>query len=120
MSTSSHRVGRLEIGDSSVVIVVASAHRAAAFDACRWIIDTLKKTVPIWKKEFFDDGATWADGEAFPAGADPVGLSRRTFGKFRISTPSIVFPYNEPRMLPRLALSLLLVMLAPALARRMG
>ena len=62
----SHRVGRLEIGDSSVVIVVASAHRAAAFDACRWIIDTLKKTVPIWKKEFFSDGATWADGEAFP------------------------------------------------------
>ncbi len=62
----SHRVGRLEIGESSVVIVVASAHRAAAFDACRWIIDTLKKTVPIWKKEFFSDGATWADGEAFP------------------------------------------------------
>jgi molybdopterin synthase catalytic subunit len=61
-----HRVGRLEIGDSSIVIVVASAHRAAAFDACRWIIDTLKKTVPIWKKEFFSDGATWADGEAFP------------------------------------------------------
>ena len=61
-----HRVGRLEIGDSSVVIVVASAHRAAAFDACRWIIDALKKTVPIWKKEFFADGATWADGEPFP------------------------------------------------------
>src|SRR5208282_1020779 len=62
----SHRIGRLEIGESSVVIVVASAHRAAAFDACRWIIDALKKTVPIWKKEFFSDGATWADGEAFP------------------------------------------------------
>jgi molybdopterin synthase catalytic subunit len=62
----SHRVGRLEIGESSVVIVVASAHRAAAFDACRWIIDALKKTVPIWKKEFFSDGATWADGEPFP------------------------------------------------------
>jgi MoaE-MoaD fusion protein len=61
-----HRVGRLEIGESSVLIVVASAHRAAAFDACRWIIDTLKKTVPIWKKEFFADGATWADGEPFP------------------------------------------------------
>jgi molybdopterin synthase catalytic subunit len=64
----SHRVGRLEIGESSVVIVVASAHRAAAFDACRWIIDALKKTVPIWKKEFFSDGATWADGEPFPPG----------------------------------------------------
>jgi MoaE-MoaD fusion protein len=61
-----HRVGRLEIGESSVVIVVASAHRAAAFDACRWIIDTLKRTVPIWKKEFFADGACWADGEPFP------------------------------------------------------
>jgi molybdopterin synthase catalytic subunit len=62
-----HRVGRLEIGESSVLIVVASAHRAAAFDACRWIIDSLKKTVPVWKKEFFEDGATWADGEPFPA-----------------------------------------------------
>ena len=45
-----HRVGRIEIGETSVLIVVSSAHRAAAFDACRWIIDTLKKTVPIWKK----------------------------------------------------------------------
>ena len=61
-----HRLGRLEIGETSVLIVVASAHRAAAFDACRWIIDTLKKTVPIWKKEFFADGAVWADGEGFP------------------------------------------------------
>ena len=61
-----HRLGRLEIGDTSVLIVVASAHRAAAFEACRWIIDTLKKTVPIWKKEYFEDGAVWADGEAFP------------------------------------------------------
>ncbi len=61
-----HRVGRLEIGESSIVIVVASAHRAAAFEACRWIIDTLKRTVPIWKKEFFADGACWADGEPFP------------------------------------------------------
>jgi molybdopterin synthase catalytic subunit len=48
------------------VIAVASAHRAAAFDACRWLIDTLKKTVPIWKKEYFEDGAVWADGEPFP------------------------------------------------------
>lgn len=61
-----HRLGRLEVGESSVLIAVASAHRAAAFDACRWLIDTLKKTVPIWKKEFFEDGAVWADGEAFP------------------------------------------------------
>jgi molybdopterin converting factor subunit 1 len=61
-----HRLGRLEIGETSVLIVVASAHRAAAFDACRWVIDTLKRTVPIWKKEYFEDGAVWADGEAFP------------------------------------------------------
>ena len=58
-----HRLGRLEIGETSVFIAVSSAHRAAAFDACRYAIDTLKKTVPIWKKEFFADGAVWADGE---------------------------------------------------------
>ena len=57
-----HRLGRIEIGETSVVIVVASAHRAAAFDACRWLIDTLKRTVPIWKKEHFEDGAVWSDG----------------------------------------------------------
>jgi MoaE-MoaD fusion protein len=62
-----HRLGRLEIGETSVLIAVASAHRAAAFDACRWLIDTLKRKVPIWKKEYFEDGAVWADGEPFPA-----------------------------------------------------
>lgn len=61
-----HRLGRLEIGETSVLVVVASAHRSAAFEACRWLIDTLKKTVPIWKKEYFQDGAVWADGEPFP------------------------------------------------------
>jgi molybdopterin synthase catalytic subunit len=61
-----HRLGRLEIGETSVLIVVSSAHRGVAFDACRWVIDTLKKTVPIWKKEYFEDGAVWADGEPFP------------------------------------------------------
>jgi len=61
-----HRLGRIEIGATSVLIVVASAHRGAAFDACRWLIDTLKKQVPIWKKETFVDGAVWADGEPFP------------------------------------------------------
>jgi molybdopterin synthase catalytic subunit len=61
-----HRLGRLEIGDISVLIVVASAHRGPAFDACRWLIDTLKRTVPIWKKEYFEDSAVWADGEPFP------------------------------------------------------
>jgi len=62
-----HRLGRLQVGETSVLIVVASAHRAAAFDACRWLIDTLKRSVPIWKKEYFEDGAVWADGEPFPA-----------------------------------------------------
>jgi molybdopterin synthase catalytic subunit len=61
-----HRLGRLEIGETSVLIVVASAHRGAGFDACRWLIDNLKKTVPIWKKEYFEDGAVWSDGEPFP------------------------------------------------------
>ena len=63
-----HRLGRLEIGETSVLIVVASGHRAAAFDACRWLIDSVKRTVPIWKKEHFEDGAVWADGEPFPTG----------------------------------------------------
>jgi molybdopterin synthase catalytic subunit len=61
-----HRLGRLRVGETSVLVAVASAHRGAAFDACRWLIDTLKKTVPIWKKEQFEDGALWADGEPFP------------------------------------------------------
>jgi MoaE-MoaD fusion protein len=66
-----HRLGHLEIGETSVVIAVASAHRAAAFDACRWLIDTLKTTVPIWKKEFFQDGAVWAQGDPFPPELTP-------------------------------------------------
>ena len=62
-----HRLGRIDIGETSVLIVVASAHRAVAFDACRWLIDTLKQSVPIWKRETFVDGAVWAQGEPFPA-----------------------------------------------------
>jgi len=58
-----HRLGRLEIGDTSVLIAVSSAHRSAAFDACRYAIDTLKRAVPIWKKEYFAGGAVWAEGE---------------------------------------------------------
>jgi len=61
-----HRLGRLEIGESSVLIVVAAAHRSPAFEACRWLIDSLKQTVPIWKKETFADGAVWAPGDPFP------------------------------------------------------
>ena len=63
-----HRLGRLQVGETSVLIIVASAHRAQAYEASRWLIDTLKKTVPIWKKETFVDGAVWADGEPFPTG----------------------------------------------------
>ena len=59
-----HRLGRLEIGETSVLIAVSSAHRAAAFDACRFAIDTLKRSVPIWKKEYFAGGAVWAEGES--------------------------------------------------------
>ena len=54
-----HRTGPLRVGDVPVVIAVAAAHRDAAFDACRYTIDTLKKTVPIWKKDVFEDGAVW-------------------------------------------------------------
>ena len=62
-----HRLGRLDIGETSVFIAVSAPHRGAAFDACRFAIDTLKRTVPIWKKEYFQDGAIWADGEIPPA-----------------------------------------------------
>src|SRR5713101_5376803 len=64
-----HRLGRLEIGETSVFIAVSAPHRAAAFEACRFAIDTLKRSVPIWKKEYFEDGAVWADGELPPAPA---------------------------------------------------
>ncbi len=57
----SHRVGRLEIGDAAVMIAAAAPHRAEAFEACRFAIDTLKESVPIWKKEFADGGAYWVE-----------------------------------------------------------
>lgn len=57
-----HRIGRMEIGESSVFIAVSSAHRGDAFDACRFAIDTLKTTVPIWKKEHYQDGEVWIEG----------------------------------------------------------
>ncbi|MGB2666536.1 MAG: molybdenum cofactor biosynthesis protein MoaE [Candidatus Acidiferrum sp.] len=62
-----HRLGRLQIGETSVFIAVSAPHRGPAFDACRMAIDTLKRTVPIWKKEYFQDGAVWAGGELPPA-----------------------------------------------------
>jgi MoaE-MoaD fusion protein len=71
-----HRLGRLEIGETSVFITVSAQHRPAAFDACRYAIDTLKRTVPIWKKEYFEDGAVWADGELPPAPAATPAAKR--------------------------------------------
>jgi molybdopterin synthase catalytic subunit len=58
-----HRLGKLDIGETSVVISVAAPHRRAAFAACEWLIKELKRTVPIWKKEVYADGEAWADGE---------------------------------------------------------
>ncbi|PYQ52971.1 MAG: molybdenum cofactor biosynthesis protein MoaE [Acidobacteria bacterium] len=57
-----HGLGRLEIGETSVAVAVTAPHRGAAFEACRYAIDTLKATVPIWKKEFYADGAVWLEG----------------------------------------------------------
>ena len=59
-----HRLGRLEIGETSVVISVAAPHRHAAFEVCEWLIKELKRVVPIWKKEVYAGGETWVEGEA--------------------------------------------------------
>lgn len=69
-----HRTGRLKIGETSVVIAVSAPHRQAAFAACEWAIRELKRTVPIWKKEVFEDGEVWVEGEGFKSddgGASP-------------------------------------------------
>jgi len=58
-----HRLGKLEIGETSVCIAVAAPHRRAAFEACEWLIKELKRTVPIWKKEVYQDGEIWIEGE---------------------------------------------------------
>jgi MoaE-MoaD fusion protein len=58
-----HRVGRLDIGETSVAIVVTAAHRRPAFEACHYLIDRLKQVVPVWKKEYFEDGTVWVEGE---------------------------------------------------------
>lgn len=58
-----HRLGHMDIGETSVAIIVTSAHRRASFDACEYAIDRLKKVVPIWKKEFFEDGEVWVEGQ---------------------------------------------------------
>jgi len=68
-----HRTGRTEIGETSVVIAVSAPHRRAAFEACEWAIRELKRTVPIWKKEFFEDGEVWVEGEGAPESFRGVG-----------------------------------------------
>ena len=87
-----HRLGRLAIGETSVFIAVSAAHRAAAFDACRFAIDTLKRTVPIWKKEYFEDGAVWADGELPPAPDDAA----KTPAPASASAPAATTPVAKP------------------------
>jgi molybdopterin synthase catalytic subunit len=71
-----HRTGRLEVGETSVVISVSAPHRRAAFEACEWAILELKRTVPVWKKEFYEDGEVWVEGEGVPA-ADAAGTNLR-------------------------------------------
>ena len=70
-----HRLGRLEIGEASLLVAVSSAHRQAAFEACHFSIDRIKQIVPIWKKEFFEGGEVWVGSqeEFDPLGAPAVG-----------------------------------------------
>ncbi|MGH9945024.1 MAG: molybdenum cofactor biosynthesis protein, partial [Pyrinomonadaceae bacterium] len=70
-----HRTGRLEIGETSVVISISAPHRRAAFAACEWAIKELKRTVPIWKKEFYEGGEVWAEGEGVTEEASGRGQS---------------------------------------------
>lgn len=71
-----HRLGRLEVGEASVAVAVSAPHRAEAFDACRFVVDALKATVPIWKREFYEDGAAWLEGP----GTNPVGPAATAAG----------------------------------------
>lgn len=66
-----HRLGRLELGEASVLVVTACAHRAEAFDSCRWAMDTLKERVPIWKREVWQDGEVWIEGNRDAPVRDP-------------------------------------------------
>ena len=70
-----HRVGRLQVGEASVVIVAASAHRAESFQVCRYAIERVKQIAPVWKHEFFDDGDAWVEGAA--ADAEDQGARER-------------------------------------------
>ena len=57
-----HRIGTLEIGETSLLVAVSSPHRKEAFEACHWAVDRIKETVPVWKKEYFEGGAVWVEG----------------------------------------------------------
>jgi len=74
-----HRVGRLEIGEASVIIAAAAAHRAEAFQVCRYAIERIKQIAPVWKHEFFDDGEAWVEG----ALADPDDEGARAAARAR-------------------------------------
>lgn len=70
-----HRTGRLAIGETSLLIAISSAHRASAFEGGRWLVDTVKKKVPVWKKEVWEDGEEWIEGpESLGAQQAPAGL----------------------------------------------
>lgn len=71
-----HRLGRLEVGEASVAVAVSAPHRGEAFEACRFVVDALKATVPIWKREFYEDGAAWLEGP----GTSPVGPATTAAG----------------------------------------
>jgi molybdopterin synthase catalytic subunit len=77
-----HRIGRLEIGEASIVIAAASAHRAASFEVCRYVIERVKQIAPIWKHEYFEGGAAWVEG----AIADPDDAAARDAAKARACT----------------------------------
>lgn len=74
-----HRTGRLDIGEASIVIAAGSAHRAPSFEVCRYAIERVKQIVPVWKHEYFDDGAAWVEG----AVADPSDIAARQVAKAR-------------------------------------
>lgn len=72
-----HRLGHVEVGECSVVVSAASAHRAAAFEACNWLVDSLKATAPIWKKEYFEGGACWIEGSDAVQSRDGAAASKK-------------------------------------------
>lgn len=69
-----HRTGHLEIGETSLVVAVSAAHRAVSFEACRWIVDEVKRRVPVWKKEVWGDGEEWIEGPESLGAQRPAAL----------------------------------------------